>query len=107
MYIGNSNDRRTKFMSHSVKLLQRVLEQKLRKITIILQNKFGLTLKRSIIDVIFLFRQQTEIKYWEKKYCLYIISIDLKKAYNWMFLDDTFKPQSLYKKQSFDKGMEK
>lgn len=36
-----------------------------------------------------------------------MISADLRKAYDRMSLDDTFKPQSLHKKQSLDKGMEK
>jgi hypothetical protein len=53
-------------MSHIMKLWERVIEHRLRKLTIISKIQFGFMPERSIIEAIFLIRQLME-RYREEK----------------------------------------
>jgi Reverse transcriptase (RNA-dependent DNA polymerase) len=55
-----TNYRGIKFMSHTMKLWERVIEHRLRKLTTISKNQFGFILGRSTIEAIFLIRQLME-----------------------------------------------
>jgi predicted O-methyltransferase YrrM len=66
-------------MNHTIKILERVIEHRLRKLTTISKNYFGFMPWRSTIEVIFLIRQLME-KYQEQK-DLQMMFIDLEKAY--------------------------
>jgi Reverse transcriptase (RNA-dependent DNA polymerase) len=64
-----------------MKLWERVIEHRLRKLTTVSKNQFGFMLGRSIMEAIFLIRQFVE-RNWEQKKDLHMIFIDLKKAYD-------------------------
>jgi predicted O-methyltransferase YrrM len=66
-------------MNHTIKILERVIEHRLRKLITISKNYFGFMPWRSTIEVIFLIRQLME-KYQEQK-DLQMMFIDLEKAY--------------------------
>ena len=50
------NYRGIKLMSHTMKLWERVIEHRLRKVTNVTQNQFGFMPGRSTMEVIFLIR---------------------------------------------------
>jgi Reverse transcriptase (RNA-dependent DNA polymerase) len=64
-----------------MKLWERVIEHRLRKLTTVSKNQFGFMSGRSIMDMIFLIRQLME-RHREQKKDLYMIFIDLEKAYD-------------------------
>jgi Reverse transcriptase (RNA-dependent DNA polymerase) len=64
-----------------MKLWERVIEHRLRKLTTVSKNQFGFMPGRSIMDMIFLIRQLME-RHREQKKDLYMIFIDLEKAYD-------------------------
>jgi Reverse transcriptase (RNA-dependent DNA polymerase) len=68
-------------MSHTMKLWERVIEHRLKKLTIVSKNQFGFMLGRSTIEAIFLIRQLME-RHREQNKDLDMIFIDLEKAYN-------------------------
>jgi hypothetical protein len=47
-------------MSHTMKLWERVIEHRLRKLTIVSKNQFGFMLGRSTMETVFLIRQLME-----------------------------------------------
>jgi Reverse transcriptase (RNA-dependent DNA polymerase) len=67
-------------MSHTMNLSERVIEHRLRKLTIVSKNQFGLMPGRSTMEAIFLIRQLME-RYREQN-DLHMIFIDLKKVYD-------------------------
>ena len=70
-----------RLLEHGFKIYEKVLEEKLRKITHIGENQFGFRPAKSTIDAIFIVRQLQE-KYMEKKKKLYHIFVDLEKAFD-------------------------
>jgi len=55
-----TNYRRIKLMSHTMKLWERVIEHRLRRVTSVTQNQFGFMPGRSTMEAIFLIRQLME-----------------------------------------------
>ena len=70
-----------KLMSHTMKLWERVMEQRLKQKIKISENQIGFMLRRSTMEAIFSLRQLIE-KYQPKRKNLQMVFIDLKKAYN-------------------------
>ena len=76
-----TNYRGIKLMSHTIKLWERVIEQRLRVTMQILANQFGFMPGRSTTEAIFLIRQVME-RFIEQKKDLHMVFIDLEKAYD-------------------------
>ena len=68
-------------MSHTMKLCERVIEQRLRGTMQISTNQFGFMPGRSTTEAIFLIRQVME-RFREQKKDLHLVFIDLEKAYD-------------------------
>ena len=76
-----TNYRRIKLMSHTMKLCDRVIEQRLQETMQISTNQFGFMLGRSTTEAIFLIRHVME-RFREQKKDLHLVFIDLEKAYD-------------------------
>ena len=70
-----------RLLEHGFKLYEKVLEEKLRRITLVGNNQFGFIAERSTIGAIFTVRQLQE-KYLERKRKLYHIFVDMEKAFD-------------------------
>ena len=68
-----------KLLEHAMKVLERVIEERLRKIVKIDSMQFGFTSGRSMTDAIFIVRQLQE-KYLAKSKDLWMAFVDLEKA---------------------------
>jgi ABC-type methionine transport system ATPase subunit len=68
-------------MSHTMKLWERVIEHRLRKLTIVFKNQFDFMHERSTMEAIFLIRQLMK-RHREQKKDLHMIFIDLEKKYD-------------------------
>jgi hypothetical protein len=68
-------------MSHTMKLWERIIEYRLKRVTNITENQFGFMPGKSTMEAIFLIRKLME-RCREKKKDLHIVFIDLKKAYD-------------------------
>lgn len=75
------NYRGIKLLSHTMKLWERVIEGRLRKITSVNENQFGFMPGKSTMEPIFIVRQLME-KFREAKKSMYLVFVDLEKAYD-------------------------
>ena len=73
--------RAIKLLEHGMKILEKVLERRLRQIVELDEMQFGFTPGRGTTDAIFIVRQMQE-KYRAKKRPLYYAFVDLEKAYD-------------------------
>jgi Reverse transcriptase (RNA-dependent DNA polymerase) len=76
-----TNYREIKLMSHTMKLWERVIEHRLRKLTTVSKNQFDFLPGRSNMEVIFLIKQLME-RHREQKKDLHMTFINLEKAYD-------------------------
>ncbi|PHT55451.1 putative polyamine oxidase 2 [Capsicum baccatum] len=76
-----TNHRSIKPLSYSMKILQKVVERRLRKIVFISENQFGFMPSRLMTEEIHLVRRLVE-QYRERKRDFHMVFIDLEKAYN-------------------------
>ena len=70
-----------KLLEHAMKVLERLIEGRVRKIVKIDSKQFGFMAGRSTTDAIFMVRQLQE-KYLAKNKELWIAFVDLEKAYD-------------------------
>ncbi|KAK3508829.1 hypothetical protein QTP70_009603 [Hemibagrus guttatus] len=76
-----SNYRGIKLMSHTVKLWERVVEARLRKVVEICEQQYGFMPRKSTTDAIFALRILME-KYRDGQRELHCVCVDLEKAYD-------------------------
>ena len=98
-----NNYRGIKLMSHTMKVWERVIDQRLRMEVEISSEQFGFMSNRRTTDAIFALRQIME-KYREGQKALYIVFIDLEKAYDrvprqevWRCLREKMAPEKYIK----------
>ena len=75
------NYRGIKLLSHTMKLWERVVDARLRNSTKVNENQFGFMPGKSTMEPIFIVRQLME-KYRETKKSMYVVFVDLEKAYD-------------------------
>ena len=75
------NYRGIRLLEHGMKIWEKVLEERLRKIVKIDKCQFGFMSERSTTDAVFIIRQLQE-KYIAKRKKLYHIFVDLEKAFD-------------------------
>lgn len=73
--------RGVKLLEHGMKVLERILDKRLRQRIKVDEMQFGFMPGRGTIDAIFIVRQMQE-KYLSKKKCLYYCFVDLEKAFD-------------------------
>ena len=70
-----------KLLEHDMKVVERLLEKRLRRLVKVDQMQFGFMLGRSTVDAIFILRKMQE-SFLEKNRKLFICFVDLKKAFD-------------------------
>ncbi|KAK3568192.1 hypothetical protein QTP86_000235 [Hemibagrus guttatus] len=78
---SSSNYRGIKLMSHTMKLWERVVETRLRKVVEICEQQYGFMPRKSTTDAIFALRILME-KYRDGQRELHCVFVDLEKAYD-------------------------
>ncbi|KAK3532252.1 hypothetical protein QTP86_011841 [Hemibagrus guttatus] len=78
---GDSNYRGIKLMSHTMKLWERVVEARLRKVVDICEQQYGFMPRKSTTDAIFALRILME-KYRDGQRELHCVFVDMEKAYD-------------------------
>jgi hypothetical protein len=68
-------------MSHTMKLWERIIEHRLRRVTNVTKNQFGFMPGRSTMEAILLIRQLME-RCREQKKNMHMVFIDLEKIYD-------------------------
>lgn len=100
------NYRGITLLSHTMKLLEKIIEMRIRKIVepLLEEEQHGFRKGRSTVDLIFAVRMLTE-KYWEYGKNLVIAFVDIEKAYDsvprnkiWECLEDLNVPKYLIDK---------
>ena len=76
-----SNYRGVKLISHSMKILERIVEKRLRSLITISDEQLGFMPGRSTVDAIFALRT-TQAKYRDHQTPLYATFLDLEKAFD-------------------------
>ncbi|HEX4920193.1 MAG TPA: reverse transcriptase family protein, partial [Candidatus Bathyarchaeia archaeon] len=76
-----NNYRGIKLLSHTMKLWERVIETRLRRVTKVAENQFGFMPGRSSMEAIHITRSLME-KYRERQKALHCAFLDLEKAYD-------------------------
>ncbi|KAK3533747.1 hypothetical protein QTP70_025045 [Hemibagrus guttatus] len=76
-----SNYREIKLMSHTMKLWERIVEARLRKVVEICEQQYGFMPRKSTTDAIFALRILLE-KYRDGQRELHCVFVDLEKAYD-------------------------
>uniref|UniRef100_H3AL42 Reverse transcriptase domain-containing protein n=1 Tax=Latimeria chalumnae TaxID=7897 RepID=H3AL42_LATCH len=79
--VQDCNYRGIALMSHAMKLWERIIEKRLRKLVQISENQFGFCQERSTIDAIFALKILMEM-YREKRKDLHMVFVDIEKAYD-------------------------
>ena len=70
-----------RLLEHGMKVLERVLNERLKQVINVVENQFWFRVGKSTAGAIFIVRQLQE-KYLEKKKKLYHIFVDLEKAFD-------------------------
>ena len=70
-----------KLMSHTMKLWERIMDQRIREETSVGEEQFGFMPGKGTTDAVFALRQMME-KHWEKQRGLHMVFVDLEKAYD-------------------------
>ena len=73
--------RGVKLLQHGMKVVERLLEKRLRRLVKVDQMQFGFMPSRSTVDAIFILRRMQE-SYLEKNKKLFICFVDLEKAFD-------------------------
>jgi hypothetical protein len=76
-----TNYRGIKLMSHTIKLWERIIEYRLRRVTNVTENQFAFMTGKSTMEAIFSISQLMK-RCREQKKDLYMIFIDLEKTYD-------------------------
>ena len=87
---GCRNYQGIKLMSHTMKIWERIIEQRVQAEMEIREQQFGFMPGKGTMDEIFLVRQLME-KYGEKQRRLHFAFVDLGKAYDRVSLDETWR----------------
>ena len=75
--------RSVKLLEHGMKVVERLLEKRLRRLVKVDQMQFGFMSGKSTVDAIFILRRMQK-SYLEKKRKLFICFVDLDKAFDRM-----------------------